>query len=119
MSRDALIVGINRYQTLPALKAPARDAEAIANSLQVHGEFRVHRMPEVIQASKPAIGSRTAVTSQALEEGLIRLFKPKGKNIPQTAVFYFSGHGFQRHAGIREGYLATSDTDPSKGSFGL
>ncbi|MCG8364247.1 MAG: caspase family protein, partial [Pseudanabaenales cyanobacterium] len=46
-------------------------------------------------------------------------FKPKGKNIPQTAVFYFSGHGFQRHAGIREGYLATSDTDPSKGSFGL
>ncbi|MCG8361864.1 MAG: caspase family protein [Pseudanabaenales cyanobacterium] len=119
MSRDALIVGINRYQALPALKAPARDAEAIANSLQVHGEFRVHRMPEVIQAGKPAIGSRTAVTSQTLEEGLIRLFKPKGKNIPQTAVFYFSGHGFQRHAGIREGYLATSDTDPSKGNFGL
>ncbi|MDJ0701952.1 MAG: caspase family protein [Leptolyngbyaceae cyanobacterium MO_188.B28] len=119
MSRDALIVGINRYQTLPALKAPARDAEAIANSLQVHGEFRVQRMPEVIQAGKPAIGARTAVTSQALEEALIRLFKPKGKNIPQTAVFYFSGHGIQREAGIREGYLATSDTDPSKGKFGV
>ena len=119
MSRDALIVGINRYQALPALKAPARDAEAIANSLQVHGEFRVQRMPEVIQAGKPAIGSRTAVTSQALEDALIRLFKPKGKNIPQTAVFYFSGHGIQREAGIREGYLATSDTDPSKGNFGV
>ena len=119
MSRDALIVGINRYQALPALKAPARDAEAIANSLQTHGEFRVQRMPEVIQAGKPAIGHRTAVTSQALEAALIRLFKPKGKNIPQTAVFYFSGHGIQREAGIREGYLAASDTDPSKGNFGV
>ena len=119
MSRDALIVGINRYQALPALKAPARDAEAIANSLQTHGEFRVQRMPEVIKSDKPAIGSRTAVTSQALEEALIRLFKPKGKNIPQTAVFYFSGHGIQREAGIREGYLAASDTDPNKGNFGV
>ena len=34
-------------------------------------------------------------------------------------MFYFSGHGLQRDAGIREGYLATSDTDPSKGHFGL
>ncbi|MDJ0707549.1 MAG: caspase family protein [Leptolyngbyaceae cyanobacterium MO_188.B28] len=119
MSRDALVVGINRYQALPALKAPARDAEAIANSLQTHGEFRVQRMPEVIKSGKPAIGSRAAVTSQALEEALIRLFKPKGKNIPQTAVFYFSGHGIQRDAGIREGYLAASDTDPSKGNFGV
>ncbi|MEO1446348.1 MAG: hypothetical protein AAFV46_08940, partial [Cyanobacteria bacterium J06635_11] len=29
------------------------------------------------------------------------------------------GHGLQREAGIQEGYLATSDTDPSKGNFGV
>ncbi|MDJ0702947.1 MAG: caspase family protein [Leptolyngbyaceae cyanobacterium MO_188.B28] len=119
MSRDALVVGINRYPALPALKAPARDAEAIADILQTHGEFRVQRMPEVIKAGKPTVGNRTGVTSHALEDALIRLFKPKGKNIPQTAIFYFSGHGIHREAGIREGYLATSDTDPSKGNFGV
>ena len=34
MSRDVLVVGINRYQHLPALKAPALDAEAIAQREQ-------------------------------------------------------------------------------------
>lgn len=32
MSRDALVVGINTYQNLNLLKAPAADAEAIAVS---------------------------------------------------------------------------------------
>ena len=39
MSRDALIVGINRYQHLPLLKAPALDAEAISQRLEQDGEF--------------------------------------------------------------------------------
>ena len=49
MSRDALIVGINQYRSLPALNAPAADAEAVAARLQTQGEFRVQRMPEVIK----------------------------------------------------------------------
>ena len=49
MSRDALIVGINQYQSLPGLNAPAEDAEAVAGRLQTQGEFRVHRLPEVIK----------------------------------------------------------------------
>lgn len=119
MSRDALIVGINQYQSLPGLNAPAADAEAVAARLQTQGEFRVHRLPEVIKKGRPTVGSRSQVTTQQLEDSLVQLFKPKGKNIPTTALFYFSGHGLQREAGVQEGYLATSDTDPSKGNFGI
>ena len=119
MSRDALVVGINTYKFLPSLKAPARDAEAIAQQFHLYGEFRVHRLPEVIQEGKPQIGQKTAITLRELETALINLFKPKGNTIPQTAIFYFSGHGIQRDAGIQEGYLALSDSNPDKGIFGL
>ena len=119
MSRDALVVGVNTYQYLPSLKAPARDAEAIAHQLHTYGECRVHRLPEVIQAGKPQIGHKTQVGLRELETALINLFKPKGRNIPQTAIFYFSGHGIQREAGIQEGYLALSDSNPDKGFYGL
>ncbi|MGP1371689.1 MAG: nSTAND1 domain-containing NTPase [Almyronema sp.] len=119
MVRDALVVGISHYQKLPRLHAPSHDAEAIARCLQNYGEFRVHRMPEIIEANTPKVGQHTAVTTRQLENALIQLFKPAGKQVPQTAVFYFSGHGFQRNAGIREGYLATSETDAEAGIYGL
>ena len=119
MSRDALVVGINQYQALPVLNAPAADAEAVATCLQSQGEFRVHRLPEVVKDSQAVVGSRSKVTTQMLEDALVQLFKPKGKNVPTTALFYFSGHGLQREAGVQEGYLATSDTDLSKGNFGI
>jgi WD40 repeat protein len=119
MSRDALIVGINTYQYLPSLQAPARDAEAIAHRLHTAGEFRVHRLPEVIQSGKSVVGQKTPVTLQELETALINLFKPKGNNPPQTALFYYSGHGIQRDAGIQEGYLAVSDANPDRGFCGL
>ncbi len=119
MTRDALIVGINQYQSLPTLSAPAADAEAVAARLQTQGEFRVQRLPEVIQKGRATVGNRSKVTTQKLEESLVQLFKPKGSNVPNTALFYFSGHGLQREAGIREGYLATSDADPDKCNFGL
>ncbi|MBE9059877.1 caspase family protein [cf. Phormidesmis sp. LEGE 11477] len=119
MSRDALVVGINQYQALPALSASAADAEAVAARLQAQGEFRVQRLPEVIKQKRPVVGQRSGLTTQMLESALIKLFKPKGKSIPATALFYFSGHGLQREAGIQEGYLATSDTNPGQGNFGI
>jgi WD40 repeat protein/energy-coupling factor transporter ATP-binding protein EcfA2 len=119
MSRDALVVGINSYQYLPGLQAPARDAEAIAKCLETDGEFRVRRLPEVIQSGQPQIGQKTKVTLRELETALVNLFKPKGNNIPQTALFYFSGHGIQKDAGIQEGYLAVSDVHPDVGFYGL
>ncbi len=119
MSRDALVVGISAYQWLPNLSAPAQDAEAIAQRLQTSGDFRVTRMPDIIQDGQSRIGSKTPVTLAELEAALVRLFKPKGNNIPHTALFYFSGHGLQKDAGIQEGYLATSDANPSRGFYGL
>lgn len=119
MVRNALVVGINRYQNLPNLSSPAHDAEAIAHCLQSYGEFRVYRLPEVIEVNTPKVGQHTTVTTRQLENALIQLFKPEGKYVPQTAIFYFSGHGFQRNVGIREGYLSTSETSPNLGSYGL
>ncbi|WP_448560568.1 nSTAND1 domain-containing NTPase [Trichothermofontia sp.] len=119
MSRDAVVVGINRYQYLSNLQAPARDAEAIAQCLHTYGDFRVNRLPEVIDQQRPKVGVTTPVTRQELETALIQLFKPKGKHIPHTALFYYSGHGLQKDAGIQEGYLATSDANPSQGMYGL
>ncbi|MBE9179482.1 caspase family protein [Oculatella sp. LEGE 06141] len=119
MSRDALVVGINTYQHLPGLQAPAQDAEAIAQQLEAHGEFRVRRLPEIIQAGQPQVGLKTKLTLRELEAALVSLFKPKGNNVPHTALFYFSGHGIQKEAGIQEGYLAVSDVQPEVGFYGL
>nr|WP_290226787.1 caspase family protein [Trichocoleus desertorum] len=125
MSRDALVVGINAYQYLPSLNAPARDAEAIAQQLQTYGEFRVTRLPEIVATDNVSgtvqtkVGLKTQVTLRELEAALIRLFKPKGNNIPHTALFYFSGHGLQKDAGIQEGYLALGDSNPEVGFYGL
>jgi WD40 repeat protein/energy-coupling factor transporter ATP-binding protein EcfA2 len=119
MSRDALVVGISAYQWLPSLNAPAQDAEAIAQGLQADGDFRVARMPDIVQAGQSRVGTKTPVTLAELEAALVRLFKPRGANVPQTALFYFSGHGLQKDAGIQEGYLATSDVNPQAGFYGL
>jgi len=119
MSRDALIVGVSSYQFLPSLNAPAHDAEAIAQQIEAYGDFRVARLPEIVQAEKLRIGTKTLVTLTELETALVKLFKPKGNTPPQTALFYFSGHGLQKEAGIREGYLATSDANPNANFHGL
>jgi WD40 repeat protein/energy-coupling factor transporter ATP-binding protein EcfA2 len=119
MSRDALIVGISTYEFLPSLGAPGYDAEAIAQRLQTSGDFRVTRMPEIVQSGQTKVGVKTPVTLAELEAALVRLFKPKGSNIPHTALFYYSGHGLQKEAGIQEGYLATSEANPAAGRYGL
>jgi len=119
MSRDALVVGINNYQYLPVLQTAGQDAEAIAHRLQADGDFRVTRLPEVVQDGQSRVGSKTFVTLAELEAALVRLFKPKGGSVPHTALFYFSGHGLQKDAGIQEGFLATSDVNPSVGIYGL
>lgn len=119
MSRDALIVGINQYQVLPRLTAAAKDAEGVANLLETYGNFRVRRLPEIIQDQRPKIGQQTSVSTQQLENSLVRLLLPKGSHIPEAVFFYFSGHGLQRELGIREGYLATSDTQPNTANNGL
>ncbi|ABW33342.1 nSTAND1 domain-containing NTPase [Acaryochloris marina] len=125
MSRDALIVGINRYQYLPDLKAPALDAEAIAQRLEDDGEFdTLYRLPEIIiqgETKKPEIGEKGSVFITKLKQALTQLFLPKSQQIPKTALFYFSGHGLpdQDLVGVDKGYLAASDTNKNNPSSGL
>ncbi len=70
MVRDALVVGINKYQDreLRDLKAPAVDAEAIAQILQDYGEFEVRRFPEAIDraTNKPIVGKTLEVSLNQL-----------------------------------------------------
>jgi Caspase domain len=119
MSRDALVVGINTYQNLNPLKAPAADAEAIAQRLQQDGEFRVWRSPEIMHNNQPQVGKTTPVTVSELTEALTQLFTPEGRQIPDTALFYFSGHGLHVKRGVSDGYLATSDIDHAQSIFGV
>jgi len=119
MSRDALVVGINSYQYLQNLNSAATDAEAIADSLDHNGQFRVRRVPETVQDQVLCVGSRTMVSVSELEDALIHLFKPNSTQVPETALFYFSGHGLRKDRGISEGFLASSDTNPKQGNWGL
>jgi len=123
MSRDSLVVGINTYDytRLGNLKTPAEDAEAIARILNTYGDFRVRRFPEIIDRETNAtrVGRKTKVTLAQLEEALVQLFKPPGEHVPETALFYFSGHGLRKDRGIQEGFLATSDVNPDLNNWGL
>jgi uncharacterized protein YjbI with pentapeptide repeats/ABC-type transport system involved in cytochrome c biogenesis ATPase subunit len=116
MSRDALVVGINTYQYsgLANLKAPSEDAEAIAQRLEQEGEFNVWRLPEAIhrETHRPLVGKTLKVELTQLKKALVKLFLPEGNSIPDTALFYFSGHGLRKTLGIPEGFLATSDVNP-------
>ena len=123
MSKDALVVGINIYQEdkLRNLKAPAEDAEALAQMLEEYGEFQVERLPEAINAEtrKPSLAKTRELSLTDLEDALVKLFKPEGKQIPDTTLFYFSGHGLRKNKGIQEGFLCTSDVRPQLGFNGL
>lgn len=122
MSRDALVIGINTYQHLPFLRSPAQDAEAIAQQLEQNGNFQVWRLPQFLdpfESYERRVAQNSEVTLAQIEEALVRLFKPEGEHIPDTALFYFSGHGLRKNKGIQEGYLATSDANPDEEKWGL
>ena len=112
MSRDALVVGINYYEdkTLQ-LTAPVEDAKAIAQRLQQDGNFKVRTLLAT------ANNSRIFLTQ--LEDALVQLFQPDSQQIPDTALFYFSGHGLQKKKAFSEGFLASSDVYPDAGLYGL
>ena len=123
MIRDGLVVGINNYQdnNLRNLNAPAADAEDIAKILEQYGEFEVKRLPEAINrdSRKPFIAKTQELSLTHLEDALVKLFKPEGKQIPDTALFYFSGHGLRKNKGIQEGFLGTSNVALDLGFNGL
>ena len=123
MIRDALVVGINNYQdnNLRHLNAPAEDTEAIALLLEQYGEFNVKRSPEAIDRDtrKPFIAKTQNLSLTDLEDALVELFIPESRQAPDTALFYFSGHGTRKNKRIQEGFLCTSDANLQIGFNGL
>lgn len=121
MSRDALVVGINNYQNLSHLNAPAEDAESIARVLENYGDFDVKRLPEAIDRDtrKPFVSKERQLNFQDLENALVKLFLPESKQAPTTALFYYSGHGIRKDKGVQEGFLCTSDVNPDIGFRGI
>jgi uncharacterized caspase-like protein len=124
MNRQALVVGINRYPDLENLKRPAFDAEAIAHLLETYGGFKVRRLPAGVADQKfkvnPKPGSvEEIVNIKVLEEEILQLFAIGEKDCPDTALLFFAGHGLRKPRGLKEGFLATSDTNPEQELYGL
>ncbi|MGK7923064.1 MAG: caspase family protein [Trichodesmium sp.] len=129
MNREALVVGINYYPSLKNilgqpqhLTKPAADAEAIAQVLETYGNFHVQRFPEVnIEGySQVDPNPKTRNSSiNSLKEAISQLFNPQN-NIPETALLFFVGNSLlDDEGGVAEGFLATSDTNPEKGKWGI
>lgn len=123
---EAFVVGINYYPSftgLSPLTAAAKDAEAIAAQLEQHGyqSFRVQRLPrQANQKGEWQINPDEGVKGQELAESLRNLLTPPDNNPPETALFFFSGHGWQKSInGKDEVFLATSDALPNKENYGV
>ncbi|MEQ8974915.1 MAG: caspase family protein [Coleofasciculus sp. C1-SOL-03] len=133
MDREALVVGINLYPLLRDgrtekprhLDKPAADAEAVAQVLETYGQFRVRRLPEVYDdAGNPQVAAKPHPTQlvrvKTLQEAIANLFNPPSRQVPDTALLFFAGHGLRNdQGGVSEGFLATSDVKPQDGKWGV
>ncbi|MHC5914697.1 MAG: nSTAND1 domain-containing NTPase [Nostoc sp.] len=123
----AIVIGINyypEYTTLKPLTAAAEDAEKIAQQLEQYGyrPFHAQCLPRTLnQKGESKIDRQGAVKVQELIEAIANLFNPPPPNpIPETALFFFSGHGWCKTvAGKEEVFLATSDVLPDAEIYGI
>ncbi|MFN6484478.1 caspase family protein [Nostoc sp. DedQUE02] len=123
----AIVIGINyypEYTTLKPLTAAAEDAEKIAQQLEQYGyrPFRAQFLPRTLNPKgESKIDRQGAVKVQELREAIANLFNPPPPNpSPETALFFFSGHGWCRTvAGKEEVFLATSDVLPEAEIYGI
>ncbi|MEH2070391.1 MAG: caspase family protein [Nostoc sp.] len=123
----AIVIGINyypEYTTLKPLTAAAEDAEKIAKQLEQYSyrPFRAQCLPRTLNPKgESKIDRQGAVKVQELREAIANLFNPPPPNpIPETALFFFSGHGWCKTvAGKEEVFLATSDALPEAEIYGI
>jgi WD40 repeat protein len=116
---EALVVGINQYPKyyglygLSQLTAAANDAEKIATQLKEWGyrPFQIQRLPQQPdQKGGSQVSPDGSVNAEELQKSLDNLLNPSDKNPPETALFFFSGHGwYQEVDGKKELFFATSD----------
>ncbi|MBD2467861.1 eIF2A-related protein [Nostoc sp. FACHB-145] len=123
----AQVTGINYYPdytTLKPLTAAAEDAKKIAGHLKKYGyrPFRVSCLPGTVnQKGESKIDCQGVVRVQELREAIANLFNPPPRNpVPETALFFFSGHGWCKTIdGKEEVFLATSDALPNEEIYGI
>ncbi|MGK7957225.1 MAG: caspase family protein [Crocosphaera sp.] len=135
----ATIVAIDYYgdlSELPPLEAPSKDAEAIASLLDQYGvdqKMFISRIPceqkqDEQGKSEERVKGDELVKKDDLEKKIRELFDPPDHNPPDTAFFFFSGHGVcvpeePEEKDFRDGnvkvYLATSDRNKQKGEHGI
>mgnify|MGYP002777036583 CR=1 FL=1 len=128
MSRDALVIGINKYPFLKDssgaykhLTTPASDAEAIAKLLEAHENFRVKRFPDSFIDGKWQVDPDKPFKTEELEKVILDLLLPESGKYPETALLFFAGHGLrqQLRQNLTYGFLAASDSCPSKNQWGF
>lgn len=120
MRRHGLIVGIDRYRTLPQLSKSAADAESVAQILETSGEFKVTRLPEGLGADgRPQVDPVREVSTTTLKKAIADIFRPQGPDYPDLALLFFAGHGISEHIGLQEVYLAASDSDSNAERWGV
>ncbi|NET64629.1 MAG: hypothetical protein F6K63_09605 [Moorea sp. SIO1G6] len=123
---EALIVGINRYPeytNFNDLTVAVKDGENVAQRLQQYGyePFRIQDLPLGLTQKGPGgLSSTGLVKLEELREAVANLFNPPAPNqAPETALFFFSGHGCRQEVdGIEEVFLVTSDAFPDVGIYG-
>ncbi|NEQ83950.1 MAG: hypothetical protein F6K26_28335, partial [Moorea sp. SIO2I5] len=123
---EALIVGINRYPKPTAfdhLTVAALDGENIAQRLEQYGyePFRIQYLPMgLTQKGARGLSSRGLVRLEELRAAVANLFNPPAPNQPpETALFFFSGHGCREVVDdIEQVFLVTSDAKPHRGIYG-
>ncbi|MGK7871770.1 MAG: caspase family protein, partial [Xenococcaceae cyanobacterium] len=128
---EAQVIGINAYppSELGSLTVAANDAEKIAQRLEESGyeTFRVQRLPQSPnQKGEGKINPEAGVSHIELRNAIANLFTPESPNQPpETALFFFSGHGWKQTVnGKEEVFLATSDVlsahpDASQKVYGI
>ena len=90
--KKALVVGIDYYPNAP-LKGCVNDATSFAQMMEAHGDGSLNFDVRL---------EKNVASRSSLKQMIIELFE--GEN--ETALFYFSGHGFLNELG---GYIVTPD----------
>ncbi|NEQ06958.1 MAG: hypothetical protein F6K37_13735 [Moorea sp. SIO4E2] len=123
---EALIVGINRYPeytNFNDLTVAALDGANVAQRLEQYGyePFRIQDLPlGLTQKGAGGVSSTGLVKLEELREAVANLFNPPPPNQPpETALFFFSGHGCRQEVdGQQDVFLVTSDAFPDVGIYG-
>ena len=107
----AICIGVNRYDNLPDLKYPVRDAQLMRDFLLNEAGFDhvylfTDDSPQITDAGKPFASQPTYGT---LRRFLRVRFNNKFLGNGDNLWFYFSGHGLRDH---NRDYLMPCDGDP-------